>query len=135
MAIWYWLARWLEPSFPNLILMNTIRCVIYHSTRQCSYFQNNLSSKENMVQFFRNQGQRSKNIFYTKIHWIPNFNYNAFFIKERRKIVYLVFYLKRRMSYKNNCSVQIYVFSLKTLVIFQTVDSKAIKAYPNVKKI
>jgi hypothetical protein len=46
------------------------------------------------------------------------------------------------MSSKNNCSVQIYVFSnkrggflLKNLVIFQTVDSKAIKAYPNVKKI
>ena len=27
------------------------------------------------------------------------------------------------------------VFSLKNLVIFQTVDSKAIKTYPNVKKI
>jgi hypothetical protein len=26
-------------------------------------------------------------------------------------------------------------FSLKNLVIFQTVDSKAIKTYPNVKKI
>jgi hypothetical protein len=43
---------------------------------------------------------------------------------------------------KNNCSVQIYVFSqkggvfsLKNLVIFQTVDSKAIKTYPSVKKI
>jgi hypothetical protein len=46
------------------------------------------------------------------------------------------------MSSTNNCSVQIYVFSLKeggfslkNLVIFQTVDSKAIKAYPSVKKI
>jgi hypothetical protein len=46
------------------------------------------------------------------------------------------------MSSKNNCSVQIDVFSqneggfsLKNLVIFQTVDSKAIKTYPNVKKI
>jgi hypothetical protein len=46
------------------------------------------------------------------------------------------------MSSKNNCSVQIYVFSqkggglsLNNLVIFQTVDSKAIKTYPNVKKI
>jgi hypothetical protein len=46
------------------------------------------------------------------------------------------------MSSKNNCSVQIYVlsqkgggFSLKNLVIFQTVDSKAIKTYPSVKKI
>jgi hypothetical protein len=46
------------------------------------------------------------------------------------------------MSSKNNCSVQIYVlsqkgggFSLKNLVIFQTVDSKAIKTYPNVMKI
>jgi hypothetical protein len=50
---------------------------------------------------------------------------------------YSIFYLKRRMSSKNNCSVQIYVlsqkgggFSLKNLVIFQTVDSKAIKTYP-----
>ena len=55
---------------------------------------------------------------------------------------YSIFYLKRRMSSKNNCSVQIYVFSqkgegflLKNLVIFQTVDSKAIKTYPSVKKI
>jgi hypothetical protein len=46
------------------------------------------------------------------------------------------------MSSKNNCSVQIYVclqkgggFSLKNLTIFQAVDSKAIKTYPNVKKI
>jgi hypothetical protein len=45
------------------------------------------------------------------------------------------------MSSKNNCSVQIYVFSqkgggfsLNNLVIFQTVHSKAIKTYPNVKK-
>jgi hypothetical protein len=41
-----------------------------------------------------------------------------------------------------NGSVQIYVFSqkgggfsLKNLVIFQTVDSKAIKTYPSVTKI
>jgi hypothetical protein len=46
------------------------------------------------------------------------------------------------MSSTNNCSVQIYVFSqkggvfsLKNLVIFQTVDSKAIKIYPNVKNM
>jgi hypothetical protein len=48
------------------------------------------------------------------------------------------------MSSKNNCSgsVQIYMFSqkgegfsLKNLVIFQTVDSKAITACPNVMKI
>jgi hypothetical protein len=46
------------------------------------------------------------------------------------------------MLSKNNCSVQIYVFSpkgggfwLKNLVIFQTVDSKAITTCPNVKKI
>jgi hypothetical protein len=46
------------------------------------------------------------------------------------------------MSSKENCSVQIYVFSqkgggfsLKNLVIFQTVDSKAIKTYPSVTKI
>jgi hypothetical protein len=46
------------------------------------------------------------------------------------------------MSSTNNCSVQIIVFSqkgggvsLKNLVIFQTVNSKAIKTYPNVKKI
>jgi hypothetical protein len=46
------------------------------------------------------------------------------------------------MSSKNNCSVQIDVFSqkrggfsLKNLVIFQTVDSKAIKTFPNLKKI
>jgi hypothetical protein len=46
------------------------------------------------------------------------------------------------MSSTNICSVQIYVFSqkggeflLKNLVIFQTVDSKAIKTYPSVKKI
>jgi hypothetical protein len=49
---------------------------------------------------------------------------------------YSIFYLKRRMSSTNNCSVQIYVFSqkggefsLKNLVIFQTVDSKAIKIH------
>jgi hypothetical protein len=30
------------------------------------------SSKENMVQFFRNQGQRSKNIFHTKIPFCEN---------------------------------------------------------------
>jgi hypothetical protein len=55
---------------------------------------------------------------------------------------YSIFYLKRRMSSKNNCSVQMYVFSqkggefsLKNLVIFQTVDSKAITTCPNVKKI
>ena len=46
------------------------------------------------------------------------------------------------MSSKNNCSLQIYVFSqimggfsLKNLVIFQTVDSEAIKTYPSLKKI
>jgi hypothetical protein len=46
------------------------------------------------------------------------------------------------MSSKNNCSVQMYVFSqkgggfsLKNLIFFQIVDSKAIKTYPNVKKI
>jgi hypothetical protein len=46
------------------------------------------------------------------------------------------------MSSKNNFSVQIYVFSqkrggfsLKNLVIFQTVDSKAIKTYPHIKRL
>ena len=45
------------------------------------------------------------------------------------------------MSSKNNCSVQIYVFSqkgggfsLNNLVIFQTVDSKAIKRKNNIEK-
>jgi hypothetical protein len=48
------------------------------------------------------------------------------------------------MSSKNNCSGSVQIemfsqkgggFSLKNLVIFQTVDIKAIKTYPSIKKI
>ena len=76
------IARWLETSFPKFNRHEYYTAVSYIirlgnvllSKGNVRIFKIIWSSKENMVQFFRNQGQRSKNIFHTKIHWIPNFN-------------------------------------------------------------
>ena len=70
------LARWLETSFPKFNRHEYYTAVSYiNRLGNVRTFKIIWSSKENMVQFFRNQGQRSKNIFHTKIHWIPNFNF------------------------------------------------------------
>ena len=69
------IARWLETSFPKFNRHEYYTAVSYIiRLGNVRTFKIIWSSKENMVQFFRNQGQRSKNIFHTKIHWIPNFN-------------------------------------------------------------
>lgn len=69
------IARWLEISFPKFNRHEYYTAVSYIiRLGNVRTFKIIWSSKENMVQFFRNQGQRSKNIFHTKIHWIPNFN-------------------------------------------------------------
>ena len=69
------IARWLETSFPKFNRQEYYTAVSYIiRLGNVRTFKIIWSSKENMVQFFRNQGQRSKTIFHTKIHWIPNFN-------------------------------------------------------------
>ena len=69
------IARWLETSFPKFNRHEYYTAVSYIiRLGNVRTFKIIWSSKENMVQFFRNQGQRSKNIFHTKFHWILNFN-------------------------------------------------------------
>jgi hypothetical protein len=99
-----------------------------------------------MVQFFRNQGQRLNRFFTQKFIEYQISIRIPFSLKKNEKLhiwfSLFNFLSECRMSSKNNCSVQSMCFHkkgegflLKNLVIFQTVDNKAIKTYPNVKKI
>ena len=62
------IARWLETSFPKFNRHEYYTAVSYFiRLGNFRTFKIIWSSKENMVQFFRNQGQRSKNIFQVEI--------------------------------------------------------------------
>ena len=91
-------------------------CVIYHSTRQWSYFQNNLVVKRKYGAVFQKSRSKVKNHFSHKNSLNTKFHLESLFHSRKTKncifgFPYSIFYLKRLMSSKNNCSVQIYVFS------------------------